>query len=93
MNPAAQEDPNSPIAGMPVLEVWKTRQVIILNVGRGAAILALKIHFSTRIIHACFMAMPKSALMKPLAKLGRKKLFKVKSSLNSKVFKKATSEK
>ena len=29
VNPAAQEDPNSPIAGMPVLEVWKARQVII----------------------------------------------------------------
>ena len=26
VNPAAQEDPNSPIAGMPVLEVWKARQ-------------------------------------------------------------------
>ena len=29
VNPAAQEDPNSPIAGMPVLEVWKARQVVI----------------------------------------------------------------
>ena len=29
VNPAAQEDPNSPIAGMPVLEVWKAQQVII----------------------------------------------------------------
>ena len=29
VNPAAQEDPNSPIAGMPVLEVWKAKQVFI----------------------------------------------------------------
>ena len=29
VNPAAQDDPNSPIAGMPVLEVWKSRDVII----------------------------------------------------------------
>ena len=28
VNSAAQEDPNSIIAGMPVLEVWKARQVI-----------------------------------------------------------------
>ena len=35
VNPAAQEDPNSPIAGMPVLEVWKARQVIISKRGQG----------------------------------------------------------
>ncbi len=35
VNPAAQEDPNSPIAGMPVLEVWKASQVIISKRGQG----------------------------------------------------------
>ncbi len=35
VNPAAQEDPNSPIAGMPVLEVWKARQVVISKRGQG----------------------------------------------------------
>jgi NAD(P) transhydrogenase subunit beta len=29
VNPAAQEVPDSPIAGMPVLEVWKARNVIV----------------------------------------------------------------
>lgn len=29
VNPAAQSDPNSPIAGMPVLEVWKARSCIV----------------------------------------------------------------
>ncbi|MCY9843558.1 Re/Si-specific NAD(P)(+) transhydrogenase subunit beta [Vibrio caribbeanicus] len=28
VNPAAQDDPNSPIAGMPVLEVWNAQNVI-----------------------------------------------------------------
>lgn len=29
VNPAALENPNSPIAGMPVLEVWKAKHVIV----------------------------------------------------------------
>ena len=35
VNPAAQEDPKSPIAGMPVLEVWKSKQVFISKRGQG----------------------------------------------------------
>ena len=35
VNPAAQDDPNSPIAGMPVLEVWKARDVIVSKRGQG----------------------------------------------------------
>ena len=31
VNPAALEDPTSPIAGMPVLEVWKARHVIVFK--------------------------------------------------------------
>jgi len=31
VNPAAQEDPNSPIAGMPVLEVWKAKTSIVMK--------------------------------------------------------------
>ena len=31
VNPAAQEDPGSPIAGMPVLEVWKARTSIVMK--------------------------------------------------------------
>ena len=35
VNPAAEEDPNSPIAGMPVLQVWKAKQVIVCKRGQG----------------------------------------------------------
>jgi H+-translocating NAD(P) transhydrogenase subunit beta len=35
VNPAAQEDPNSPIAGMPVLECWKAKMVIVSKRGQG----------------------------------------------------------
>jgi NAD(P) transhydrogenase subunit beta len=31
VNPAALDDPGSPIAGMPVLEVWKAKQVIVFK--------------------------------------------------------------
>ncbi|HEY7239168.1 MAG TPA: Re/Si-specific NAD(P)(+) transhydrogenase subunit beta [Burkholderiales bacterium] len=31
VNPAAQEDPSSPIAGMPVLEVWQAKNSIVMK--------------------------------------------------------------
>src|SRR5690606_2979263 len=35
VNPAAQEDPNRPVAGMPGLEVWKAKQVFVSKRGQG----------------------------------------------------------
>jgi NAD(P) transhydrogenase subunit beta len=31
VNPSAQDEPNSPIAGMPVLEVWKAQTAIVMK--------------------------------------------------------------
>jgi NAD(P) transhydrogenase subunit beta len=31
VNPAAAEDPTSPIAGMPVLKVWESKNVIVFK--------------------------------------------------------------
>ncbi|MFT4651061.1 MAG: NAD(P) transhydrogenase subunit beta [Polaribacter sp.] len=36
VNPSAQEDDDSPIAGMPVLEVWKSKTTIVLKRGMAA---------------------------------------------------------
>ena len=35
VNPSAQTDPNSPIAGMPVLEAWKATRTVVFKRGRG----------------------------------------------------------
>ena len=34
-NPSAQTDPASPIAGMPVLEVWKSKRTVVFKRGKG----------------------------------------------------------
>jgi NAD(P) transhydrogenase subunit beta len=31
VNPSAEDDPNSPIAGMPVLQVWKSKTSIVMK--------------------------------------------------------------
>ncbi len=36
VNPGALDDPSSPIYGMPVLEVWKSKLVVVSKRGRGA---------------------------------------------------------
>ena len=47
VNSAAIEDPNSPIAGMPVLEAWKAKQTIVIKrtMGKDMFILQLFLYF------------------------------------------------
>ena len=63
VNPAAQEDSNSPIAGMPVLEVWKARQVFVSKRGQEPAIPASRTRCSSRRTLACSMAMRRNRLV------------------------------
>jgi hypothetical protein len=59
VNPAAQDDPTSPIAGMPVLEVWKAKTSIVMkrSMASGYNPPAWTIRCSTRRTTACCSAM------------------------------------
>ena len=58
VNPAAQEDPNSPIAGMPVLECWKAKQVFVSKRGQGTGNSESKTPVSKKTL-GCFTVMQK----------------------------------
>lgn len=61
VNPAAQDDPNSPIAGMPVLECWKSKQVFVSKRGQGTGYSGIENPLFLKKIRGCFMVMRKKA--------------------------------
>ncbi len=62
VNPAATDDPSSPIAGMPVLEVWNAKNVVVFKRSMNTATPGCKIHCSLKTIAPCSLAMPNKAL-------------------------------
>jgi len=67
VNPAAQEDPNSPIAGMPVLECWNAgmpSKSSSANAVKAPAIPASKTRCSSRTTPACSTATQKHHLIR-----------------------------
>jgi NAD(P) transhydrogenase subunit beta len=59
VNPAAQDDPNSPIAGMPVLECWKAKQVFVSKRGQGTGYSGIENPLFLKKIRGCSMEMQK----------------------------------
>ena len=53
VNPSAEDDPNSPIAGMLVLQVWKTSDVIVFkrSIGSGYAGVQNPLFFQRKHFH------------------------------------------
>jgi NAD(P) transhydrogenase subunit beta len=70
VNPAAQEDPNSPIAGMPVLEVWKAKAVVVSKRGQGTGYSGIENPLFFRENTRMFYGDAKKSLDELLPKLG-----------------------
>ncbi len=55
VNPGALDDPSSPIYGMPVLEVWRSKLVVVLKRGKGAGYAGVEnplfFHEGTRMLY------------------------------------------
>lgn len=60
-NPAAQEEPGSPIAGMPVLEVWKAQQVVVFKRSMNTGYAGVQNPCSLEKIPLCCLVMQKRA--------------------------------
>ena len=69
VNPAAQDDPNSPIAGMPVLECWKAKQVFVSKRGQGTGYSGIENPLFFKENTRMFYGDAKASLDKLLAKI------------------------
>ncbi len=59
VNPSALDDPNSPIAGMPVLECWNGTTTIVLREVWRLDMPAFRIHCSSRTTPGCYSVTPR----------------------------------
>mgnify|MGYP000420529889 CR=1 FL=1 len=63
VNPAAQDDPKSPIAGMPVLEVWKAQNVIVFKRSMNTGYAGVQNPLFFKETPTCCLVTPKPAWM------------------------------
>ncbi len=61
VNPAASEDPTSPIAGMPVLEVWNAKDVIVFKRSMAVGYAGVQNRCSSARTARCSSATPRTA--------------------------------
>lgn len=54
VNPAAINDPSSPIAGMPIINAHQAKNIIVMKRGRGRVMPGLKMSCSLEIKHVCY---------------------------------------
>jgi len=59
-NSAAEEQEDSPIYGMPVLQVWNSKNTIFMKRSWQVAMQILTIRYSTRRTHKCILEMPRT---------------------------------
>jgi NAD(P) transhydrogenase subunit beta len=69
VNPAAEDDPTSPIAGMPVLQVWKSKLVVVNKRSRGAGYAGIDNPLFYKPVTKMFFGDAKGAIEKLVAKL------------------------
>jgi H+-translocating NAD(P) transhydrogenase subunit beta len=69
VNPAAEDDPQSPIAGMPVLQVWKSKMVVVNKRSRGAGYAGIDNPLFYKQVTRMFFGDAKGAIEKLVAKL------------------------
>ncbi len=69
VNPAAEDDPTSPIAGMPVLQVWKSKLVVVNKRSRGAGYAGIDNPLFYKPVTRMFFGDAKGAIEKLVAKL------------------------
>ncbi|MDR6505783.1 hypothetical protein J2805_001470 [Arthrobacter oryzae] len=61
VNPAAAEDPSSPIAGMPVLRVWEAENVVVFKRSMAAGYAGVQNPCSSATTPKCSSATPNNA--------------------------------
>ncbi len=69
VNPAAEDDPTSPIAGMPVLQVWNSKLVVVNKRSRGAGYAGIDNPLFYKPVTKMFFGDAKSAIERLVTKL------------------------